>query len=348
VTPEVINTFYHSLGQSGYQPMVEALLSYKSKVKPDDWLYYQLIRKTAQQLSPKAANYKKYTLYKWFLLSKTGYDATLAIGNNRLLFYVQCDENIYNIPFRMREGKQFICLNYHDYGEIDFDKEKFTEVYLPVSTSSKPFSYKITHLPGFKAGDYTEKELTFNYYQTDYHFKVKINPQIKTIFVNYPVVDYASYFNIPLSQETYRSLISVLRKNIKGMNTRNGIDYLMRFTRYAFPFERDTDAFGKEKRMSPEETLLYGQSDCEDRAALFFFLVREIYNLPMIVLAYPNHVTVAVKFDKPVGHSIVYNGDKYSVCEPTPQSEDIPLGTFLPALKNENYEVVYAYHPSGK
>jgi hypothetical protein len=345
LSAEAIQAFYTNIGKTNYTPIVNALLAYKEQHKPDDWLFYQLIRKTAQQISPKAENYIRYTLYKWFLLAKTGYDATLAISHDRLLFYVYSEENIYNIPFRIRDGKQYVCLNYHDYGTIDFERERFTEVVIKTPEAQKAFSYKVTSLPGFTPGDYQEKEISFNYYQTDYHFKVKLNPQVKTIFVNYPVVDYASYFNIPLSGETYRSLISSLKKNIKGMNTRNGVDYLMRFTRYAFLFEKDTDAFGKEKRMSPEETLLYGQSDCEDRAALFFYLVKEIYDLPMIVLAYPKHVTIAVKFDKPVGHSIVYNGNKYSVCEPTPQQDDLQLGELLPELKKSPYEIVYAYHP---
>ncbi|HKZ65894.1 MAG TPA: hypothetical protein VJ111_06055 [Chitinophagaceae bacterium] len=348
LSAEAIQTFYETISKTEYQPIIKTLLSYKEQHAPDDWLFYQLIRKTAQQISPKAENYQRYTLYKWFFLSKTGYDASLAIANDRLLFYVQSDENIYNIPFRIRDGKQYVCLNYHDYGIIDFEKEKFSEVSIRTPEAQKAFSYKITQLPGFKPGDYLEKDLTFNYYQTEYHFKVKLNPQVKTIFANYPVVDYESYFNIPLSKETYSSLISSLKKNIKGMNIKNGVDYLMRFTRYAFLFEKDIDAFGKEKRMSPEETLLYGQSDCEDRAALFFFLVKEIYNLPMIVLAYPKHVTIAVKFDKPVGHSIVYNGNKYSVCEPTPQKQDLQLGQLSPDLKKTAYEVVYAYHPLDK
>ena len=342
---ENIQSFYKAISQTDYKPIVSALLTYKEQHKPDDWLFYQLIRKTAQQISPKTANYERYTLYKWFLLSKTGYDATLAISSNRILFYVQSDENIYNIPFRVRDGKQYVCLNYHDYGSIDFDKEKFTEIAIKNPEAQQAFSYKVTSLPGFADTDYEEKDISFNYYQTSYQFKIKLNPQVKTIFANYPVVDYASYFNIPLSKETYTSLIPSLKKNVKGMNTRNGVDYLMRFTRYAFLFEKDTDAFGKEKRMSPEETLLYGQSDCDDRAALFFCLVKEIYNLPMIVLAYPKHVTIAVKFDKPIGHAIVYNGSKYSVCEPTPQREDLQLGQLLPDLKKSSYEVVYAYYP---
>ncbi|WP_315820150.1 hypothetical protein [Paraflavitalea speifideaquila] len=115
------------------------------------------------------------------------------------------------------------------------------------------------------------------------------------------------------------------------MSTKNGVDYLMRFTRYAFLFETDSKNFGTEKRLSPEQTLFYEQSDCEDRVALFFYLVKEIYNLPMIVLAYPKHVTIAVQFDKPRGKSIVYNGNKYSICEPTPQKKICLLATPWPA-----------------
>ena len=65
----------------------------------------------------------------------------------------------------------------------------------------------------------------------------------------------------------------------------------------------------------------------------------------MVVLSYPKHITIAVKFDKPVGTPIVYNGKKYSVCEPTPQKKDLNVGQQLPELKNAAYEIVYAYTP---
>jgi hypothetical protein len=340
-----LQNFQIAITASHSAPLVQALLEYKKIYQLDDWLYYQLIRKTAQQISPKADNYFRYTLYKWFLLTRSGYDATLKTNGEKLLFYVQSDENIYNIPSYMKLGKQYVCLNYHDYGfNVDFSTSIFTEA--AVAEAQKGFSYKVTRLPGFRPADYEDKDIRFNYRETDYHFKVKLNPQIKTIFANYPVVDYASYFNIPLSKETYSSLIPVLKKSIKGMNTKNGVDYLMRFTRYAFLFETDAAVFGNEKRLSPEQTLLYEQSDCEDRAALFFYLVKEIYNLPMIVLAYPEHVTIAVKFERPIGTPIIYNGMKYSVCEPTPQKKDLAVGQLVPALRKESYEVVYAYTPN--
>ena len=345
LSQNAIAGFYEKIEGEPFAPIVEQLLIYKKQYKLDDWLYYQLIRKTAQAISPKLANYERYTLYKWFLLTRSGYDAILTIDGKRILFYVQCDENIYNIPSRIRAGKQYVCLNYHDYGSIDFQTSRFNEILLPIDSSAKGFSYKVRQIPDFKPGDYQERKVEFTYYQQNYQFHIKLNPQMKSLFNNYPVVDYESYFNIPLSKETYSSLIPALRENIKSMNVKNGVDYLMHFTRNAFSFEADSEVFGNEKRLSPEQTLLYEKSDCEDRAALFFYLVKEIYNLPMIVLAFPQHVTVAVKFDKPVGKSILYNGVEYSVCEPTPQKQDLSIGQLSPKLKNKSFEVAYSYNP---
>lgn len=343
---KAIQSFVQTISQSDYSPVINALLAYKTAYKLDDWLFYQLVRKTAQQVSPKADNYYRYTLYKWFLLTRSGYDAILAIAGDQLLFYVQSDENIYNIPYRVKNGRQYICLNYHDYGSIDFENVQFRELALPaVATAKKGFSYKISHLPNFRPDAYLEKDIRFNFHNSDYYFKIKLNPEVKTIFSNYPVVDYESYFNIPLSRETYQSLIPVLKQKTQKLSIKKGIDFLVHFTREAFLFEPDSAVFGAEKRLSPEQTLLYEQSDCEDRAALFFYLVKEIYNLPMIVLSFPRHVTIAVHLKKPVGKPILYNGKKYTVCEPTPQKDELGLGQLPAGLQKQQYEIAYSYTP---
>jgi hypothetical protein len=347
ISSVAIADFYTQLNGSNYQPMIAAMLAYKQQQQLDDWLYYQLIRIVANGVSPKAANYQQYTLFKWFLLAKSGYATSVSITNtNKLLLYAQTNEPIYNIPYHLKGDKQYVCLNYHDYGEIDFDKEKAEHINIDVPEALNAFSYKINRLPNFKGASYTTKDVQFDYQQKDFHFKILVNKEIKQIFANYPVVDYECYFNIPISSITYNSLIPSLKEAVKGFNQKQGVDYLMRFTRYAFMFQPDKVAFGQEKRLSPEQTLLYDGSDCEDRAAFFFFLVREIYNLPMIALAYPEHVTIAVKFDKQMANPIVYKGNNYWVCEPTPQQKDLRLGQILPSLKHQTYDVVYEYSPS--
>ena len=341
-----VSDFYQEMDSGNYQPLLAKLLEYKEKHKLNDWIYYQLIRKTAQQISPKAENYHRYTLYKWFFLAKSGYDARLGIGDNKLIFYVRNNENINDIPFFMEDGHKYMCLNYHDYGKIDFVNEKIIPAKISLPESKTAFSYKVTRMPDFKPETYTQKDIKFEYDQRSYHFQVKMNPAVEGIFANYPGVDFESYFNIPLSNETYSSLIPTLRKNVQAMNQKKGVDYLMRFTRYAFLYQNDDTNFGKEKRLSPEQTLLSKYSDCDDRAALFFYLVREIYNLPMIALLYPTHISMAVQFDKPFGSSIIYKGEKYSICESTPQNKDLRIGQIAASLKKASYDVVYQYDPS--
>ena len=154
LSDDSIRLFYDKLCQTNYQPVVNAILAYRDRYKLSDWLFYQLVRRTAQHLSPKAENYNRYTLYKWFLLGRSGYNTTLSISGDKVLFYVQSNDSIYNIPCHFKDGKQYVCLNYHDYGMIDFDKNKFSEITITIPEAKKAFSYKITQLPDFKPADY--------------------------------------------------------------------------------------------------------------------------------------------------------------------------------------------------
>ena len=339
-----IRDFYRKLDQSNIRWIVDSILAYKQNHDLDDWVFYHLIRATAEKLSPKAKNYERYTLYKWFFLVKTGYASLLSVTPDKMLLYIQSDEEVFEIPIRKHDGRQYVCLNYHDYGQIDFATTVFTEVNAGFEPSGKPFSYIIKKLPDFSSQRYLTKEIDFDYYQRDYKFKILVNPDVQKIFTNYPVLNYSYYFNMPMSRTTYSSLIPLLKKQLYKMDQRRGVDYLMHFTRYAFSYESDSAQFGKEKRLSAEQTLLYDYSDCEDRSAFFFYLVKEIYDLPMIVLSYPKHVTVAVNFGKKAGkNAIQYKGGYYYVCEPSSQSLDLQIGEMLPDLKKAPYQIVFEY-----
>ncbi len=345
-TAQELFSFCDRLLQTNHQALVQQLLAYREQEQLDDWLYYQVIRSVAEKLSPKSKDYHQYTLYKWLLLNASGYNASTRLRNDTLLLYVQSEEEILDIPYYQQDGKQFVCLNYHDYSHaINFSVGSFHHTY-PFLNGKNRFSYQITRLPDLNKAEKAVKELRFDYDEQVYRFNVVVNKGVQKIFTNYPVVDYRSQFNIPISHTTYQSLIPVLKNAVKDMGQQKGVDYLMRFTRSAFAFDTDTRAFGKEKRLSPEQTLLYDYSDCEDRSAFFFYLVKEVYDLPMIVLAYPSHITVAVQFKQAPGKPIIYNGESYWVCEPTPQKKDLGLGELLPQLRKQSYEVVYAYRPN--
>lgn len=348
VTEQSVKQFYTHLNKTDFQSVVESIMAYKNSHQLDDWLFYQLIRRTAQQLSPKATDYERYTMYKWFLLVKCGYNAQLAFARDKLLFYVQSNDNIYDIPLFEKEGKQFVCLNIHDFGKIDFEKDQLYKVDINIPEAVNAFSYRVKQIPDFKSDGVDEKQLTFFYDDVEYRYNVKLDLQTKSMFSNYPSVDFEAYFNIPMSKTTYISLIPVLKKKLRGMKQAKGIDYLMNFTRHAFMYESDQENFGVEKRLSPEQTIMNDFSDCDDRVALFYYLVKEIYDLPMIVLVYPSHITLAIELHKPIGIPVVYNGRKFSLCEPTPQRLELPIGKLMPELKDEAFEVVYEYLPGDR
>ena len=345
ISEEAIQQFHQKINSEEYQHLIHELVTYRTNEKLSDWLYYQLIRRVSQSLSPKSENYPRYTLYKWYLMNKSGYDARIAIGNNQIIFYIKNKEDISDIPFFNIDNQQYTCLNYHDYGKLFQRTNAYKPVDIYFEEGINDFRYKIDQMPELIAQGYKEKNIQFEYNDKVYNFNIKVNDEVSSIFKNYPGVDFESYFNIPLTKETYSSLIPLLKKNVAEMNTENGVDYLMRFTRYAFLYEDDEENFGTEKRLSPELTLLNPYSDCDDRVALFFYLVKEIYNLPMVAILYPTHITMGVQFDKKIGKTIKFEDQYYSICEPTPQATSLNIGELADKYLDEEYKVVYHYSP---
>jgi hypothetical protein len=312
-----------------------------------DWFYYQLIRRVADRIIPKSTDYHGYTMAKWHLLRASGFEPLVVLEASRIWLYIRTEDTVYNLPGRMLDGKQFICINAHDYG---FDEHRTPDIRsrLASSADSKPFSFGIDKLPEFPTAAYENKSFAFPVGKRQEQLNISLNTALPGLLKNYPVTDYRHHFNIPLSTQTHASIVSQLREKLARMDRHRGIEYLLQFTRHAFPFASDTEVFGRERRYSPEETLLYQSSDCEDRAALFFYLVRELYDLPMVVLTFPNHVSVAVDLKDNRGKVVRYEGREYTLCEPTPQRKDLRPGEALKGVHDGPYEISYAYRPSGR
>ncbi|RQO32518.1 hypothetical protein DBR32_02645 [Taibaiella sp. KBW10] len=346
VTVANVQQYTRQLEQSNYQVVAHALGAYKEEHHLSDWMYYQMVRRTANYLNPKVTNYVSYTLLKWYFMRETGFDVRLAIIKEQLLFYVQSNEDVYDVPYFVYEGKSYICLNRHDFQKIDFDRDELQNIPLDVPKNKlSAFSYKINQLPDFTENNFSNKLIDFTFNNVPYQFDIKVNKAMDTLFVNYPVLNYDAYFNIPVSNSTYQTLIPELKKAIHKMPQRKGVEYLMEFVRNAFTYESDIVAVGKEQRFSPELTLINDKSDCDDRIALFYFLVKEVYNLPMVVVRYPSHVMLAVKLDHIKGATVSYNNEQYVICEPTPQAKALKVGEIADKYKNQVYEIAYAYHP---
>lgn len=312
--------------------------------KLPDWLTYQLIRRIAEQINSKYVDYSLYTLTKFALLSATGYEPVLFKSKDKVLLYIKSANTIYNLPNKIINGFQYVCLNYHDYGyQINFMTENFNQILKEQYQKGKDFDYNIHYLPSFQETSYIEKQILFNYKYKLEKYKILVQPEMQDYFTNYPVMEYRYQFNIPFSKISYDALIPELKKRLTKFNIEDGVEYLMSFVRDGFEFETDTKLFGREKRLSAEETLAYNSSDCEDRSALFFLLVKELYNLPMAILSYPEHVNVAVKLPRQKGQTIEIENEYFTICEPTPQKKKKGIGWMPKAIRKQPFEIAYVY-----
>ena len=334
-----VDSLHHYLKTSTKQ-----ISQIKESLSLPDWLVYQLVRRLAEQIYSKYDNYMYYTVLKWALLSESGYDPIVFRSKNKILLYIQSPDIIYNLPIKTIGNKQYVCLNYHDYGhEIQFDSEQFSQQFNFSKKEVMEFHYTMKTLPSFQSESYIEKNIFFTYKNQKQEYSVLINSEIQDYFTNYPVTEYRYQFNIPFSDITYNSLIPKLKAKLKKSSIEKGVEYLMVFVRDGFQFETDTKLFGREKRLSAEETLAYNSSDCEDRSALFFLLVKEIYNVPMAIVSYPEHVNVAVLLPKKNGKQILVDNLSLTICEPTPQKKKRGIGWMPRVIRKQPYEIAYFY-----
>lgn len=325
-------------------PISDFIQKQQNALQLPDWLTYQLIRRIAEQLNSKYVNYKRYTYTKFALLKDLGFEPLLFKSSEKILLYIKSQNTIYNLPNKMINGLQYVCLNYHDYEyQINFSDELFYQIIAGPLEPGKNFDYTINHLPSFQEISYSVKQISFNYKHHVEAFKVLVHPEMQDYFTNYPVTEYRYQFNIPFSKISYNSLIPELKKRLEKLKVEEGVEYLMLFVRDGFEFETDTKLFGREKRFSPEETLTSNSSDCEDRSALFFLLVKEIYDLPMAVLSYPEHVNVAVLLPKKKGKTVQIDDNHFTICEPTPQKKNRGIGWIPKEISNQPFEIAYVY-----
>jgi hypothetical protein len=124
------------------------------------------------------------------------------------------------------------------------------------------------------------------------------------------------------------------------MNEDEALNMLLRFAQTAFAYKTDGDQFGREKYMFVEETLSYPYSDCEDRAVLYAWLVREVAGGDVIGLSYPGHVATAVRVRnvKSGFSTIDYDGKRYVVADPTYIGADV--GMAMPQYASVRPDIV--------
>jgi hypothetical protein len=331
---ESIANYWTGLGQSEYEPLLKRLRTVHTSLGLEDWAYADLVRAFSQQVHPRSENDARLLL--WFLLTKSGYKVRVAYSDSRIHLFVPTEQKIYETKFLTIQGQAHYAALERDRGAsvgrvYTYDKE--------YPGQARNMDLRIASLR-FTKPAIGYRELKFEYGNRKYAFRVPVDRRVIEFMDGYPVTDLQWYFLAATSEETRAVLVRELRAATSGMHEDEALNLLLRFAQTAFAYKTDGDQFGREKYMFVEETLSYPYSDCEDRAVLYAWLVREVIGGEVIGLSYPGHVATAVRVRnlKTGVATVDYDGKRYVVADPTYIGADV--GMAMPQYANVRPDVV--------
>ncbi len=328
IDEQSIGNWWTECSSTNYNLLVNQLLNTKNKLSLNDWAYFMLVRKTADRID---GSWNDTRLLTWFLMIRSGYNIKIAYAGNQLYLLIPSADKLY--------GKSYLTINNEYYFFTDSIGSKTFQTYdFNFPGATRTIDLNITR-PLNIGTDVVKKQIIFTYKEKKYSFPIVLDVNNLFFMRNYPITNLGVFFNAAMSQVTKQSLTEGLMPYLDKMNNDEALNFLLSFVQHAFKYETDQQQFGREKFFFPEEVFFYKASDCEDRAALFSYLVKQLLHLQVIGLEYKGHVATAVHLNKDVpGDYLYYHHEKYVMADPT--YINAPLGLTMPQYKNSKAKIV--------
>lgn len=329
VDEEVLSLAWKKLSNETYNGLITDCITLRNKLSLCDWAYISLISKMTEAFFG-SSNSNEAVFLQMYLLVQSGYEVRLARANdNKLVLLIASEFEIYQHRYVSIEGEKFYQIA-SDYEQLHVLNQKFPKEQL--------MSLQIIKEPNFNSQNTPQKDFVSKAYPYA-RIKTGANKSLIEFYNNYPRCDWKIYANTPISQELKENIIPALQNSIKGKTKTEAANIIINFVQTAFKYKTDEEQFGSERPFFSDELFYYPYSDCEDRAILFSNLIREILNLDVVLLHYPNHLATAVHFnDETKGDYLIINNKKYIVCDPT--YIGAPIGEAMPQFKKVEAEVI--------
>lgn len=331
---------YERLEKKPYQVLLEALQLKEKELGLNDWLYGELIRASTEYLYDYG-NEAKSELTTYLLLAKSGYDVLLTYRKTSISVNIYVEEILYEVPLIEEAGRQYASLS-HRKTKKDPVVSMFLLNHHP-NPKGKVCAFEFKNWPTFCQKS-SERKISFNFEGKALELNINYSEDIAKLLTYYPLVDEYWYMEAPMSPQLMKSLIPRLKNMIKDRSVRSSLELLVAFTRSGFVYKEDHQAFGKSKPMVADELFYYPFSDCEDRSALFFSLVKVLLDLPMIVIAYEDHLSIAVASPDIIGSAVNYKGRRYIFCDPTGPRSSSEIGIIPEGYENKTFEILGMYN----
>lgn len=330
-----LETFYHTLDSKDWKPLLASLEAYRQELHLNDWFYFEFLRQAVGTIFwGKSENHR--VLVCWFYLSKAGYDTRITYRDGEVFLNVYSNDELYEIPVIRDQGRTFVNIS-HPNKPAALERLYILD-FVP-NPRGKPFSFALNSFPKVQPRPIT-RTLSFRTHEKEYRLQVQFDKAVIDMMRDYPYIAENQYLEAPLSPTLSQSLLPALRELMAGKSWYERLRILAALTRSAFLYKTDEEVYGRSKPMIPEEVFFYRFSDCEDRTALFFALQKELVGLPMIAIAYEDHVTIGVATPRPIGKFVRYQGKRYYLCDPTGPKWSTDIGFFPQGYEHKPFEVI--------
>jgi len=279
----------------------------------------------------------------YYCLLRSISDKAFSNDNDKVLFCFYMLRNEGNFKVKVARGKASNALTL--LLAIDNKLDVYSYTYFTLDDNGNKVKYYLVYggngneavyTYDFCSQDADKKQMSLDFYKTLNMGKCDINRTLRLtkdreITLPYnsshiaylndvPMTVFPIYFASAISIEAQNKMNDNLNKLKAEMTPYDFINMLLHFVQTAFDYKTDEDQFGYEKYFYPEEVIAYPYSDCEDRAALFAWLVTTYTDAKVIGLQYEGHIATAVCFGdsfKVHGDAFFYGGKRYYVCDPT-------------------------------
>lgn len=335
-----IGKFYNALKQRPNHVLLSSLMASREALQLNDFLFYKLAQKSLSVIYP-GTNQAPRNISLFHFLGELGFDVRLTYKGDQTYVNVYTEEALFEVPIIDDNGRTYA--NISCLGDACSGKQRLFIFQDHPNPDGKSFSFQLDSWPNLLAQP-TKKPLQFSFRGQVQQLEVTFDKTMVDIMEDYPFIREYAYLETPLSATLRNSLLPQLQKKLTGLSEREQLEFLVSFTRSAFAYKDDNAYFGRSKPMVPEELFSYDYSDCEDRSALFYALVKELMNKSMAVVAYDDHLTVAVESADIPGDFFNYEGRRYIFCDPTGPKQSSRIGQIPPGYENKSFQIIGQYN----
>lgn len=334
---ENLENWYQQLKkQWPHQALLNSIQQKKQQLVLNGWLYYELIRQSSKMLAPNNPLHQR--LVNWLLLSESGYDTRITFLDQQIFLYAYTEDAIFDTPMIEEDSRRFVNLSsVHE--KMSNPSAPLRMLRFKAMPYGRALSFQLPNWPALQP-KLQKRNIDFSWQQQQFSLEFTTDATVPAFMQHYPLFAEQGYLEISLSPTLKQTLLPQLRQIIADKNEQEALEILVTFTRSAFQYKEDRDHFGKNKPMIADEVFHYPFSDCEDRSALFYNLVRSLLDLPMLIIAYPDHLTIAVALSEPIGPPIRYSGQSYYICDPTGPVNSSAIGQVPEGFEKASFEIL--------